>query len=129
MDLVVDANILIAIALSEPEADWIRQSSRSYLAIAPLTLPFEVANALAALARRNKMTTDRAQLAYSRAMSIPVALRSIDVGAALRLSCEHKIYAYDGFVLQCAMESAAGLLTLDRRLRSVAKRIGIDVKE
>ena len=129
MELVVDANILIAIALSEPEADWARQSSRSYLAIAPQTLPFEIANALAALAKRSKLTTVRAHLAFSRAMSAPVALRSIDVAGALRLSCEHKIYAYDGFVLQCSLESSAGLLTLDRRLRSVAKRLGIDVKE
>lgn len=129
MQVVADTSVFIAVVMNEPEKAWVIASTLSGEAISPPSLPFEVANALSALVRRRILDRDQALAAWHAAKAIPVAVREIDVGAALQLASEKKIYAYDGFMLQCAREAAAPLLTLDRRLRSTARELGIDLVE
>jgi predicted nucleic acid-binding protein len=39
------------------------------------------------------------------------------------------MYAYDALMLQCALEASAPLLTLDMRLKGVARNLGIAIVE
>jgi predicted nucleic acid-binding protein len=129
MIVVADASVIIAVAMGEPEKDRIIALTRHAISIAPPTLPFEVANALAKMVKRKLLTATGAGTAWKYASAIPVSLREIEIEAALRLSCKHNIYAYDGFMLQCALENVAVLLTLDKRLNSVAGDLGLKILE
>ena len=129
MRIVADTSVFIAVAMNEPEKRWVVEATRESEAVAPFSLSFEIANAISRLVRRKLLSTDHAQAVWNEAHRIPVSLRSIDLEGALRLSCAEGIYAYDGFMLQCALEISAPLLTLDRSLGHVARRLGIDVLE
>lgn len=48
---------------------------------------------------------------------------------ALELSVRLRIYAYDAYLVQCAMETNSPLLTLDRRLRVAAEKTGVQTLE
>jgi predicted nucleic acid-binding protein len=60
---------------------------------------------------------------------MPIELRAVDLGKAVSLSHRLGIYAYDGYMLQCALDTAAELLTLDRGLKAAAKAAGVPLRE
>ncbi len=64
-----------------------------------------------------------------RVRQIPVELCRVDFPAALRIAARFNIYAYDAYVLGCAMSRRCPLLTLDRRLKAVAGEAGVEVLE
>ena len=62
-------------------------------------------------------------------MEIPVELRTVAIGNALEIACVNNIYAYDAYFLECALGLRAPLLTLDKKMREVAQRLGIKILE
>jgi len=88
-----------------------------------------VGNALAALVRRDKLDFETAKLALRDSLKVPFRSVSIDLEWSLILSHRHCIYAYDAYMLACAERYRTPLLTLDRRLRDVARSAGIEVLE
>ena len=60
---------------------------------------------------------------------IPVDLRRIEVRAALDIATQYNIYAYDAYFLQCALNLRSPLLTLDRQMKGIAQKIGIQIME
>ncbi len=129
MLIVVDANVLIACALNEPERDALLEITSGQTLIAPESLRFELGNAFSAMFKRRKLMGDEAAAAYDLCRAIPVALQPVDVGAAIRLSDRLGIYAYDAYVLQCAMASGGHLLTLDGGLRTAARAVRVESVE
>ena len=129
MKIVADANVLLAVVLGEPERDWAIRVTREGTAFAPKSLPFEIGNALTSLVKRKRLSPDGMIAAWTAASSYQVALVEIDMNSALRLAAAQNVYAYDAYVLQCALERRARLLTLDRRMVSVGRAIGLDVLE
>jgi len=129
MKVVADASVIIAVAMNEPERSWVIEATRSVEAVAPQSLPFEIANALTRLVKQGLLSAEHAQAAWEATAAIPVSLCAIDIAGALRLSCAQDIYAYDGFMLQCALETSASLLTLDRTLKRTARDLGIELVE
>ena len=129
MNVVIDANIVIAVVLGEPERAWAIQATRAAVAIAPRSLPFEIGNALSGLLKRRRLSELGVHAAWSAAKAFQVSLCDIDMGAALRLATAQDIYAYDAYMLQCAAETASKLATLDKKMARVARTIGIDVLE
>ena len=67
--------------------------------------------------------------AWTAAQRFKVSLRDIDMAAALRLAASHGTYAYDAYMLQCALEHRGTLVTLDRRMIAVGKLIGLGISE
>ena len=129
MIVMADASVFIAVAMNEPEKAWVIAATREASAVAPHSLPFEIANAFSRLVRRRLLTTEGAEAAWQITQRMPVSLREIDIEAALRLSCARNIYAYDGLMLQCAIESSAAILTLDLKMRAMAKALHLPVLE
>ncbi len=125
MKIVIDANIVIAVVLDEPERDWAIGAAEGHEAVAPRSLPFEIGNALSKLVKRKLLPIANAQAAWHAAATFRVTLRDIDLAAAVQLAAEHDIYAYDAYMLQCAREAGAKLLTLDKRMLTVARQIGL----
>ena len=129
MSIISDTNIFLAVALDEPEKDRIIQLTSELVAIAPEILPYEIGNALSAMIKRKQITNDEALSAQKTTSLISVRLISIDIQKALKLAIEFNIYAYDAYFLQCAIAMSRPLITLDRRMKEVAKKLNIKILE
>ena len=129
MNIVSDTNIFLAVTLNEPEKDAIIAVTSNASAISPEILPYEIGNALTAMVKRKQLTPTDAQVAFGMSQSIPVRLVSVDIQKALEIALKHNIYAYDAYFLQCAIKLTCPLLTLDKRMRKIARSLNIDVME
>ncbi len=129
MRIIADTNIFLAAALDEPEKAWIIRLTAGHELTAPDVLPYEIGNALTALFKRKVLNADEVFLAWEAVQSIPVQLCSIEIGSAIRIATDAGIYAYDAYFLECALRMRSPLLTLDRRMKTVAKEIGIQIIE
>lgn len=129
MNIVSDTNIFLAVVLDEPEKKDIIQHTYNADAIAPEILPFEVGNALTAMVKRKQLTSVEAVSAYDVVSKIPVRLVSVDIKQAVKLALEFNIYAYDAYFLQCAIQHPSPLITLDKRMKQIAKDLSIEIRE
>ncbi len=129
MKIIADTNAFIAAALNEPEKDMIISRTEGHDLVAPEVLPFEIGNALTAMMRRNVLEVDEVILAWDMIQQIPVDLRRIEIRAALDIATQYNIYAYDAYFLQCALNLRSPLLTLDRQMKGIAQKIGIQIME
>ena len=129
MKIVVDTNTLLAVSLDEPEKDWLIETTDGYDLVAPAVLPYEIGNALSSLVRRKLLTEAQLAAAWDAAAAVPVELASVDARASLLLAGRFRIYAYDAYFLQCALETKSPLLTLDRSMKHVAKLLDITLVE
>jgi predicted nucleic acid-binding protein len=129
MKIIADTNTFIAVALNEPEKDVIIRLTQGHSLIAPEVLPFEIGNALTAMMKRSSLKADDVILAWNTIQTIPVDLRRSDIKAALTIATQHNIYAYDAYFLECALNLHSPLLTLDQRMKGIAREIGIKIME
>ena len=79
--------------------------------------------------KRNALNADEVILAWDMIQHIPVDLRRIDIGAALNIATQYNIYAYDAYFLECSLSLRSPLLTLDRQMKGIAQKIGVQVLE
>lgn len=126
MKYVADTNTFLAVALNEPEKPWLIQATGGHDLAAPAVLPYEVGNALSALAKRKAVLAKQLPAVWDAFAHVRVELVEIDVRAALVLAERCGIYAYDAYFLQCALETRCPLLTLDKGMKRVAK--GLDIR-
>ncbi|NTU45868.1 MAG: type II toxin-antitoxin system VapC family toxin [Chlorobiaceae bacterium] len=129
MKIIADTNIFLAVVLEEPEKERIIQLTAGHELAAPEILPYEIGNALTALVKKKVLRADEVLLAWKAVQSIPVQLCGIDIGSALRVAIDAGIYAYDAYFIECALQMRCPLLTLDRRMKTVAREIGIQIME
>ena len=129
MKIIAETNAFIAAELNEPEKDMIISLTEGHDLVAPEVLPFEIGNALTAMMRRNVLEVDEVILAWDMIQQIPVDLRRIEIRAALDIATQYNIYAYDAYFLQCALNLRSPLLTLDRQMKGIAQKIGIQILE
>lgn len=129
MKIIADTNTFLAVALNEPEKDIIIRLTEGHSLVAPEVLPFEIGNALTSMMKRKTLKVNEVILACDVIQNIPVDLRRIDIKAALNIAMQHNLYAYDAYFLECARNLRSPLLTLDQRMKSVARTIGIKIME
>jgi predicted nucleic acid-binding protein len=129
MNIRADTNIFLAVVLDEPEKQIIIELTAEVNAISPEILPYEIGNALSAMIKRKQLTEEEALNAQATASKIPVRLVNVDILSALKLAIEFNIYAYDAYFLQCAKSMSCPLLTLDKKMKQVAKILNIQVLE
>jgi len=129
MKIIADTNTFLAVALNEPEKDWLIEATDGHDLVAPAVLPYEIGNALSSLARRQVLAKRQLAAAWDAAAAVPVELATVDVRAALLLAEHFRIYAYDAYFLQCSLETKCPLLTLDRGRKRVAKQLEITLLE
>ena len=125
MKLIVDTSALLAVVLNEPERSAAIDAAQGCSLLAPSVLPFEIGNALSALSKRRLLKANQVVSAWQAFLLVPVSLCTVDMVAALGLATRNAIYAYDAYVIQCALEQRAELLTLDKRMRIAASSEGV----
>ncbi len=129
MKITADTNTFLAVALDEPEKDRLIRVTNGHDLVAPAVLPYEIGNALSSLLRRRVITTPQLGTVWDAVVAIPVELAEVDARASLLLAGHFRIYAYDAYFLQCALEGKCPLLTLDNGMKRVARALDITVVE
>ena len=129
MKIVSDTNTCLAVALNEPERPLIVGLATGHELVAPEVLPFEIGNALVAMTRKGVLQLDEVGEAWNAVQTIAVDLHPINIHSALRMAVRFNIYANDAYFLECALNLRAPLLTLDKRMKRVARELGIQILE
>ena len=81
------------------------------------------------MVKRRQLDKNDVLTVYQILQKIPVTLSKIDIAKSLSIAVQHNIYAYDAYFLQCALSSSSPLITLDGRMKMVAKEMNITVLE
>ena len=115
--------------MNEPHRDALLAATMDQDLVGPESLTWEVGNALSAMFKRRRIGLDEALRAVEFYRRMPVMLRPVELEAALRISHQLNIYAYDAYVIQCAVESGGVILTLDGGLAAAAGRMNVPVRE
>lgn len=129
MDIVIDTSALIAVLVDEPERSKIIEITRGNILIGPGSIPWEIGNAFSAMFKQNRLTLVEAQKGLTIFESIPLRFVEPDFTNALQLSKNINMYAYDAYILDCAIRYKSPLLTLDRKLISAAESINVETLE
>lgn len=129
MELVVDTSVIIAVVSGEASREALIRASRGAELVAPASVHWEVGNAVTALLKRRLATRDQALSLLAAYAEVPLRLMDVDLSAALELAATHNLYAYDAYVLTCALSQRAPLLTLDKGQARAAVTAGIKLKE
>lgn len=129
MELVVDTSAVIAVIAGEPEREAIIGRTKGATLAAPASLHWEVGNAFSAMFRRRRITLERAQEAIRSYEKIVFRFMDVDLGQSLELSDRLGLYAYDAYVLACALTLRSPLITLDTKLAAAAPLVGVRVLE
>ncbi len=129
MKLIVDTSVIIAVIANEPEKPALIAATRGFELVAPLSLHWEIGNAFSAMMKRNRITLQEAEAAIEIYRQIPLSFVDVDLKQSLELSHRLKIYAYDTYLIACALTQNCALLTLDSGLSYAAKAAGVTVVE
>jgi predicted nucleic acid-binding protein len=105
------------------------QLTRGATLVAPSSLHWEIGNALSVMFKRRAIAFADAIRATKAYRAIPIRFLDIDLEQALELSQQMNIYAYDAYILTCAVNQRASILTLDRALRERARELKLAVLE
>lgn len=79
--------------------------------------------------KRGRITVEQAKIAVQIYQQISLNLMEIDLVQAIDLSSRLDIYAYDAYIIACAINLNCPLLSLDAGLIRAAKAAGVPVVE
>lgn len=122
MDIVVDASVIIAVIAGEPQRDRLIERTIGADLLAPHSVHWEVGNAFSAMLRRNRVQLGQVLQAIAIYKTIPIRFVDVELEESLQLAGALDIYAYDAYLIRCALKYNAPLITLDKNLITVAQR-------
>lgn len=125
MKIVIDSSAVMAVLLYENSRDDILNVTHGAELYAPMIIQAEIGNAVSALMKRGLITLEQGLILVRSASTIPISNREIDIYAAMELSYEYKIYAYDAYFLALCRRMNTSLLTLDKGMKNIAQMISI----
>jgi predicted nucleic acid-binding protein len=127
MKITIDTSTVLAVVLNEPEKAQLIEISQDTDLVSPMSLHWEIGNAFSLMFKKSRINYKEALTAFKLYQEIPIEIISIDMESALEISHNFGIYAYDAYMLECAAESKSSLLTLDRHLIEIAKKMKIKI--
>lgn len=129
MHVVIDTSALIAVLTNEPYKRQLISITEGAELLAPSSLHWVIGNAFSAMFRQQRISFDEAIEAVKIYRQIPVRFSDIELELALELSDRLSIYAYDAYVIGCALKHRARLLSLDKKMIAAARQVGVRVEE
>ena len=129
MDIVIDASVILAVIVGEPERDRIVDLTSGHNLVGPGSIPWEIGNAFSSMLKQHRVDLDEVRQGLSIFQSIAIRYLAVDLQNALSIAHSTNMYAYDAYFLDCAARHAAPLMTLDRSLRRAADKLGLHVLE
>jgi predicted nucleic acid-binding protein len=129
MDVVIDASAIIAVITHEPQRDALINVTRGCDLLAPPSVMWEIGNAFSAMLRRNRVTLAQALQAIAVYRRIPIRIAEVELEDSLTIAAQFGIYAYDAYLIRCALRYNAPLVSLDRNLVWVAQEANAQVIE
>jgi predicted nucleic acid-binding protein len=129
MEIVVDASAIIAVIANEPDKEKLIQITRGADLLAPASIHWEIGNAFSAMIKRERIKLDQALNALEIYNRIPIRYTQVELEETLPIVAEHEIYAYDAYLIRCAIKYNACLLTLDQKLAQIAQKMNIRIIE
>jgi len=129
MNIVVDTSVIVAVVTNEKHKKQLVGITKGADLIAPASVHWEVGNAFSAMFKRQRITLEQAIEAIQIYQLIPLRFSEVDLATALKLSDKLKVYAYDAYVIGCALKHNSPLISLDRSLLDAAQIAGAMIKE
>ena len=129
MEIVVDTTVIIAVIANESQKPRLIEMTKGADLIAPASLPWEIGNAFSAMFKQKRISKEQALAAVNEYQQIPIRLLDVPVQSAVSLSADLGIYAYDAYMIYCAQQTGASLLTLDRGLKLASAKVGVKILE
>jgi len=127
MDIVVDASVIIAVVANEPQKDKLIARTAGADLIAPSSVHWEIGNAFSAMLKQKRITLHQALQAIEVYHRIPIRFVEAELDESLKIAAELNIYAYEAYLIRCALRYNAPLFSLDLSLKSVAQAQGAGV--
>jgi predicted nucleic acid-binding protein len=113
----------------KPERSELIRLTRGATLVAPSSVHWEIGNAISAMFKRGAIELDDALRMVDAYAGIPIRLMDMALRQAVELSRQLNIYAYDAYVIGCAVNQRAPILTLDSVLKERARSLNLDVIE
>jgi len=129
MNIVIDTSILIAVIANEPQRDMIIEITRGADLLAPPSVHWEVGNAFSAMLRRNRITLAQTLRALEVYGQIPIRSANVELEDSLTIAAQLNIYAYDAYLIRCALKYNAPLISLDEGLVRAAQQMKVRIIE
>lgn len=129
MLIVIDTSALVAVLASEPQRDAFIRITEGADLVAPASVHWEIGNAMSAFLKRRRATLADVQRCLVAYAAIPLRLVEVDLALALEVAAKHNLYAYDAYLVTCALAQRAPLLTLDQGLARAATDAGVQLLE
>jgi predicted nucleic acid-binding protein len=79
--------------------------------------------------KRERITLAQAQNAIEIYKQIPIRFTEVELEDTLEIVSAYQIYAYDAYLIRCAVKYMSSLITLDRKLAQVANEMNVAVIE
>ena len=129
MKIVIDTSALIAVIVDGPERERIIEITAGNNLIAPSSIPWEIGNAFSAMFKQGRLDIKEAKKGLKIFESVPLQYTKTDFFNSILIAKQKNMYAYDAYLLDCSIRMSAPILTLDKKLKSVAKSLNIHVIE
>lgn len=129
MVITIDTSALLAVLLNEEHKSEIIEKTKGHDLQAPASLDAEVGNALSAMFKKGRLTVEEATEVLMQFEKIPIRRTKLRLQEAVKLAHIHNIYAYDGYVLDCARQYRTPLMSLDNELITIGKELGLNLLE
>jgi predicted nucleic acid-binding protein len=129
MNIVVDASVIIAVIINEPEKDVLVDLTKGADLIAPHSVHWEIGNAFSAMLKRKRIALNQGLRAFEIYRNIPIRFLDVELEESLKIADRFGIYAYDAYLIRCALKYKSPLIALDQNLVNFAKQMNIRVME
>ena len=129
MSLIIDTSVVISVITEEKHKPRLVNLTWGQELISPVSLHWEIGNAITAMFKRKRITISQAKKAIEAYNSIPLKLIEPDLVSSIQIAEKLNIYAYDAYFLDCAKNLNLPILSLDQGLLNAAKEINIKIIE
>jgi predicted nucleic acid-binding protein len=129
MEIVIDTSAILAVIAEQPEKAELVCLTRGASLVAPVSVHWEIGNALSAMFKRKAAGLREALLMLESYVAIPIRMADVSLKQAVELAARSNVYAYDAYVMACAINQKAPILTLDGGLRSRARELKLEILE